>query len=357
MSVDISYKKQSALFLILIITVFSVAEGSARIFELFFQDCRLENADSLNNLDYFSKRQICYDQQNLIYSEFPVLSLVPNQNFSTVNINSDGFRGSELKSDSTFRIFVVGGSTVFGAGLPGDEFTISSKLENNLKKQNSKIEVINAGISSITSFEELYHINEKLLNYNPDMIIIYDGVNDVFYKRLNETEPQNDESEIKEYQRYLRSPVVLYRNFILPLINTNVFDSPGDQKSTDTYDPVISEKISILWQQRMQEFCNLSIKNEFESVIIIQPALYNGKKTLSDFEELILEKNIHGEKTFEQILTKSKNLENCSLVLDYTEIFQNTPESIYFDQVHTNSLGNEIIAEKMYEDIQFLIRK
>ena len=38
MSVDISYKKQSALFLILIVIVFFVVEGSARSYEFFLQD-------------------------------------------------------------------------------------------------------------------------------------------------------------------------------------------------------------------------------------------------------------------------------------------------------------------------------
>ena len=126
------------------------------LYEFFLQDCNLENAESLKKIDYFSKRQICYDQQNLVYSQNPILSLIPNQHLKTVNINSDGFRGSELETDYTYRVFVIGGSTVFGAGLPSDEFTIPSKLEKLLNEQENKTEVINAGISSITSFEELY---------------------------------------------------------------------------------------------------------------------------------------------------------------------------------------------------------
>tara|TARA_B100000029_G_scaffold256428_1_gene253145 strand:+ start:358 stop:1437 length:1080 start_codon:yes stop_codon:yes gene_type:complete len=355
MSVYISYKKQSALFLILIIVVFFVIEGSARGYEFFLQDCNLENAESLKKLDYFLKRQICYDQQNLVYSENPVLSLIPNQHLATVNINSDGFRGSELEKDYSYRVFVIGGSTVFGAGLPSDEFTISSKLENLLNKQENKIEVINAGISSITSFEELYHIKEKLLDYNPNMIIIYNGVNDVFYKKINESEILDTDSEIKDYQRYLRSPVVLYRSFILPLMNTEIFDSPGNQHNAGKYDLVVSQKIASMWEKRINEFCELSNMKNFESVIIIQPALYNEKKSLSNFEESIVRENTHGKKTFDEIIERSKNLENCSLVLDYSAIFENVSDSIYFDQVHTNSLGNEIIAERMFHDIHYLI--
>jgi lysophospholipase L1-like esterase len=352
MSVDISYKKQSALFLILIVVVFFVVEGSARTYEFFVQDCNLENAESLNNMDYFLKRQICYDQQNLIYSANPVLSLIPNQHLSTVNINNDGFRGPELELYDTYRVFVIGGSTVFGAGLPSDEFTISAQLENFLRKDMNNIEVINAGVSSITSFEELYHIKDKILKYDPDMIIIYDGVNDIFYKKIVEPKiTNNEEDELKNYQRYLRSPVVFYRYFILPLINYEILDSPGKHYPSDNYNHTTSEKLSLLWEKRMSDFCKLSVENNFTSVVIVQPALYNGKKPLSIYEESIYETNTHGEKTFEKLIEKSNTLNNCSLVLDLSYVFENTTEDVYFDQVHTNSLGNQIIAKKIYHEL------
>ena len=95
-------------------------------------------------------------------------------------------------------------------------------------------------------------------------------------------------------------------------------------------------------------FCEISEMKNIESIVIIQPALYNEKKLLSNFEESIVRENIHGQKTFEEIIENSKNLENCSLVLDYTAIFENVSDSIYFDQVHTNSLGNKIIYDSKY---------
>ena len=182
-------------------------------------------------------------------------------------------------------------------------------------------------------------------------------VNDVFYKKINEPEilDSDSDSETKDYQRYLRSPVVLYRSFILPLMNIEIFDSPGNHHSVEKYDPIISQKIASLWEKRMNEFCEISKMKNIESIVIIRPALYNEKKLLSNFEESIVRENIHGQKTFEEIIEKSKNLENCSLVLDYTAIFENVSDSIYFDQVHTNSLGNKIISERMFHDIHYLV--
>ena len=101
----------------------------------------------------------------------------------------------------------------------------------------------------------------------------------------------------------------------------------------------------------MSEFCKLSLENNFESVVIIQPALYNGKKPLSSFEESIYEKNTHGVNTFEKLIEKSRTLKNCSLVLDFSSVFEHTSASVYFDQVHTNNFGNQIIAEKIYHEL------
>ena len=138
-------------------------------------------------------------------------------------------------------------------------------------------------------------------------------------------------------------------------MNTEIFDSPGNHHSVEKYDPIISQKIASLWEKRMNEFCEISEMKNIESIVIIQPALYNEKKLLSNFEESIVRENIHGQKTFEEIIENSKNLENCSLVLDYTAIFENVSDSIYFDQVHTNSLGNKIISERMFHDIHYLV--
>ena len=158
-------------------------------------------------------------------------------------------------------------------------------------------------------------------------------------------------TETKDYQRYLRSPVVFYRYLLLPMIDSEIFDSPGKNFESDKYDPVISEKLALLWKQRMSEFCKLSVENNFESVVIIQPALYNGKKPLSSFDESIYEKNTHGVNTFEKLIEKSRTLKNCSLVLDFSSVFEHTSASIYFDQVHTNNFGNQIIAEKIYHEL------
>ena len=72
MSVNISYKKQAGFFLISIIILLAVVEGSARAYEYVGQDCNLAEAETLTNVDFFSKLQkylekiICLTQEREI---------------------------------------------------------------------------------------------------------------------------------------------------------------------------------------------------------------------------------------------------------------------------------------------------
>ena len=90
-------------------------------------------------------------------------------------------------------------------------------------------------------------------------------------------------------------------------------------------------------------------------IIIIQPALYYGNKPLSDYEKSIVLKNEFGEKTFQKMIEYSKNMNNCSLVLNFSNVLENSNENLYIDQVHINDVGHEIIAESIYEEIKPLI--
>jgi|LWDU01.1.fsa_nt_gi lysophospholipase L1-like esterase len=362
MSVQVSYKKQTLFGIILLLCIFSIFESGSRFYEFFMGYCGLENDEILSEYDYFLIRTTCYDFQNIAYDTQPVLTIIPNQHFTTVNINNDGFRGAEInesKTNNDYRIIVIGGSTVFGAGVGTDNNTFPYELNNKFKEKFNNVEVINAGISSLTSFEELYHFKEKLIQLEPNLVIIYDGWNDVGYKRTNEPEILNtDENklQLKDFQKYLRTPVVLYRYVLLPILdlqsssNLDPNNTPTVNK-LDLYDPQISNSVASLWYKHMNEFCQISKENQIQSVIILQPTLNHGTKPLTNYERSNYVKNIYFEKTFELLIQKSKDLNDCSMVSDFSNVFIDVTRGVYLDQGHLNPFGNKIIAEKIYEKI------
>ena len=193
MSVQVSYKKQVTLGIIGIVILLLCIEVIANVWWVTQIHCEFEQNEIFQNIDEIKKRQLCLDFYGLKTSGNEI---IPNQSTNSITINTLGFRGaefSEIKSSDTYRIFMVGGSTVFGAGATSDETTIPGYLQQFLDEKNLEfdIEVINSGIQGADSNTELNLIEQKLVRFSPDLLIIYDGWNDL---RANNTPSEVNEN-------------------------------------------------------------------------------------------------------------------------------------------------------------------
>ena len=353
---QVSYKKQIILCILLLSILLIVTEISLRIWEFSFLTCNFEDADTLQ-YDFLEKKVMCNDLLKIIYDQEPVLTIKPNQHYDTININNLGFRGEELQNNENYKIFVVGGSTIFGTGVYDDE-TIPYILDNKFLK-NDKIEVINAGIPSINSNEELFHIKNTIFQLNPDLIIIYDGNNEISFDNTVFKINDSDEKEIgfSDFQEFFRTPVIVYRYIMIPISNS-VETSDIVLEDLDSFNKEKSDEISEKWVSNMQEFCNFTKTNKIESIVILQPSLIHGEKKLSEFEKTIeLEDYELYKKTFSKMQKNISKFNECTLSVDFSNIFRDVSDGIYFDHVHLNKIGNEIVAEKIYDLILPIINK
>ena len=351
MSVRVSYKKQFLVSILFLLTIVAVVEVVARVIEYVTYPCSLLNSDTYKNHDYFSIKQICFDQQNLLYYEQPILHLRPDQHSQTVNVNSLGFRGPEFireKPETTFRIFLVGGSTAFGAGATSDDFTIAGFLQKQFDdvKLTKKIQVVNAGISSATSFEETYYIKHMLVQLNPDLIVIYDGFNDAQYRVLSdpiilEEEEGKEEFKFKNFPFY-RTPWVIHDILFAKIPHTD---------SSKRADEDSVEKTISLWKSRVEEICQIGKENGFVTLIVVQPSLITGDKKFSEYESRYVAKtdfDFATKATLEGMADSLKSIDSSCKTMDLSRVFDNITEPIYTDSVHVNDNGNRIVAEKLY---------
>ena len=114
-----------------------------------------------------------------------------------VHHNSVGFRRRtevELrKPDDVYRIFLMGASTAYGEGglwehiepnypILKDQETIDAYLERKLNALGlgKRVEVINAAIVGTWTHHHLIYLNQRILRYQPDMILFMEGYNDFF---------------------------------------------------------------------------------------------------------------------------------------------------------------------------------
>ena len=309
MSVQVSYKKQFTLGLLLLLVVLVAVEGISRAWWYNIETCAFEQSDVYSDLPPETKRQMCVQTYEVQYS---VSNIDPNQHFDTININTEGFRGKEispLKPDDTFRIFIIGGSTVYGTGSESDITTMPGFLQGEFDNYDTSynVEIVNAGISGAWSFSEIQLVKNKILNLEPDMLVIFEGWNDL--GRFSDF--STDDSDITSW--------------------------------TDT------------WKDRWLDICQIGNEQNFQTIITLQPFVGTGNKNLSEEEFSWFLKNDHSRllKLYESYNQQLSSLEDsCSKTMDLRNAFDDYhDETIFWDSVHVGNKGNSILGKKLFEVI------
>ena len=363
MYVQVSYKKQIIVFLILFVLLLFAVEIGARVIEYSGENqCEFIGKDAFKNVEIIKQNQICEDNNSTMYEVDGILKYIPNQNMETININSHGFRGhdfSEKKDLDTYRIFIVGGSTTFGSGATSDDTTIPSFLQKKFEAIHSdqKIEILNAGIGSAYSYSEKYLIENYLIKFQPDLIIIYSGGNDANNRYgVEYTVPGIPTSQLASSETptdfvNLVKKFIKETNYRTPFLLTKIV---GQYENNFHINNSSKNQVQELWTTRMGEICKESNKKEITTIILVQPMLGSGNKQLS-IDEKILSENlgIYMVDTLD-ILNKISGslakLENvCHGTYDLRMVFDDVKESLFFDHMHVTDLGNEMIAEEIYK--------
>ena len=310
MSYQVSGKKQILLGLIFLGVILVVLEIGANVWWYGLNTCPYEENEMFSHLEKEQIESLCNENLNLTFMNDRVL---PTDG-ETTSINSEGFRGVEfspIKPNNTYRIVMIGGSTTFGTGVFDNE-TVPFQLEQKFQSENSEfdVEVINAGLGGSWSKLEVDLIKNKIIDYDPNLLIVYDGANDALVE-------------------------------IGKILN---------------HDP---EASSELWKNRWIEICDIGNDTSYKTLLVLQPILGTGDKLYSDQEYII-------HTSYGNILQQLNNLnsyasqldeinEHCSVTADFRNIFDDVQEPIYYDIVHLGVTGNEIVANKLYDLVVPLI--
>ncbi len=99
--------------------------------------------------------------------------------------NSLGLRGPEVpaeKPEGAYRIVCLGGSTTYCTAVERDELAYPAQLERILREVHgdTRVEVLNAGVGGWSSWECLIDLELRILDLDPDLLVVYHGINDVY---------------------------------------------------------------------------------------------------------------------------------------------------------------------------------
>ena len=350
MSVQVSYKKQILFFVLFILVLLTATEIIFRVYDFYNPNCRFLKSDVFTQLDFNTKREICKDNDKLIWYAGDT-ALIPNQHLKTININSDGFRGDKLQNNTDYRIFVIGGSTTFGVGSISDSNTITHFLQKKIsdKFPHHNIEVINAGIPGDYSYTETNLIKNKILSYNPNLLIIYDGWNDLDVKYERYSNPS-----IEQFDKIIR--VIKQNDYVTPQVLIKLYSNYAYNNAIGSvlFDPSnIKQKVA-MWRDAWIDICTLQDKYNFKTIVILQPLVGTGNKHLTPEEQKYFtywdgKNTLNYYQLYADMLPKLEP--TCTATYDLRNVFDSNSETIFFDFGHVGELGNKIIANNIYEKI------
>ena len=146
------------------------------------------------------------------------------------------------KPEGTFRIFVLGGSSVMGWEIDSDEQVFSEVMANALRARRTPVEVINGGVSTWNSFQLLPLVDEALA-LGADLIVLYAGHNDYGYFKAFDAYLEAPpawvwlQSRTRDLALYQAGLLVLARlrpdTFPEQTVTDEVFDREGWGRSDD----------------------------------------------------------------------------------------------------------------------------
>lgn len=157
-------------------------EGGVRLLEVFFLHTRSEQtyaSGSTPFVDYRNMRPL-FEIQNLNGESHYVRTRYHPFVSKTLHFPA-------TKSNSTFRVFCLGGSAAMG--WPHDlSLSYPAFLQRQLEclYPDRKIEVINAAASTYASYR-VKTLFDEIVNYEPDLILIYSGNNEFLERVLYQT--------------------------------------------------------------------------------------------------------------------------------------------------------------------------
>jgi hypothetical protein len=347
-------------------------------------------------------------------------SLVENQQHKFWQINQAGFRDRDqvplVKPQAEIRIFLLGSSTAFGYGSSSNSKTISDQLETRLQQRlqqqqstpqiyqsnlppNDKVKlqkylakppkikpgkyrIINASVPGYASGNELAQIALQVLKYQPDLIIMLDGYQDLMLPSdrkatqipANQVAQDNRPESLGDHLDQLIEP--LLKESYLAKVTAKYWDKsqPQDVQADFLLDeqtdnlvkhlpqnkPELEKRIA-RYQENQKQILNLSTAAQVPILVAIQPEITgrDPSKLTSTEGKIITEL---GRTYIEKVradypaLTKAafklaKSYPNNIKVLNLYKLTDKYPSPSFIDPIHLSEVANEKVAEQLYYGI------
>jgi lysophospholipase L1-like esterase len=185
------------------------------------------------------------DAQDFAWTPHPYLTYYPTPNYRKGKTfhNSLSYRNDEFsleKPNGVYRIVALGGSSTYDVSIDDNAATFTTQLEQLLREDYGyrNVQVINAGVPGYNSWEILVNLEFRVLDLDPDLVIIYENTNDVHARLVQPSAYRGD--DLGRRQAWQVPPVALWEHSALLRIVSRMMNisrqvSIDDFVSSPTY--------------------------------------------------------------------------------------------------------------------------
>lgn len=270
-----------------------------------------------------------------------------------LQINALGFRDKRTtysgKPEGTVRIFVTGGSVVHGLGTTTQAQTFPNVLEQMLnenagKTSGSRYEVVNTGFPAWATTHEKILVQQRLVDLQPDVIIMFSGSNDVVWSLRG--------WDIRSFYTQMD------QNFIT-LFNEAHKASGHPEWAIDFpkgKEPVECSKLAPITARNVQEVVSAAARVNARVIFALQPNVITTGKSLSSYEQRA--RQSHNQANWDSCYDALRaelsaiaapNYRFVDLSRTFAGLDENT--ELFIDSYHFVDAGHRLIAEAFAEEI------
>jgi hypothetical protein len=282
----------------------------------------------------------------------------------TIRVDRDGFRRtfhSQCDPD-TYTIWMFGGSTVWGAGVP-DWLTIPSLLGQQFEQAGRNVCIRNYGEKAWVNTQELIKLILELKRgeRKPDLVIFYDGPADVYatYQSGLPGLHQNFDEMKHLYEGHAAEgpgnfQYLLKTNAARLFFQHRLSHQIGTRGLAKDADALAQQAVRC-YVENLKVVDLLARAYGFKYAVFWEPTIDTGKKPLTPDEEAAHQqanKRSPGLEKTDQAARVLLDSMSPPHFFDVADVFDQLADTIYFDQAHVSAEGNRLVAERIYSTLQ-----
>ena len=302
----------------------------------------------------------------------------PNYRSTYVNADSLAYRVTpsniySLDRSDVIKIACFGGSTLWGEGAR-DHKTIPNILIEKLLRKGVKAYVMNYGVSSYCSYQEMILFINELRKIDYDVAIFYDGFNDIlgvfesglphgpigYFQVKDKYEKSIGFSDLQNY---------LLNNIKIIAVSRKIADRIVGMGGAEQYDKFfvgnawnpqhadrMAEEYYQFYRYRLHLIRQWGEERNCRVMFIFQPSLFTKIPVQEEeirsidisYSSHYIFRNEKIKKFYEFCVKQFEKSDEPDLYL-FHKIFNDQSEPFYLDACHITESGNELVADRIVQ--------